>query len=503
VKRFSDDVDASVMRINGLQPESLADVAIGITKDNWSKWRTRLDELVTYPVLVITHERYRRLSVDERIRRYFTRQRHTLVIDEALQVQTCEFSRSVYNKIQSYLEFDMDGHLRVACQGLIDELARLENEPRGNQLLVCHPPGDSSAVQEFAKLIEANTSRINEVDEVKSFVRGLSVLYSRPCVYNGGRLVTQDDTRQRWGLENNVILDANGQIDYTYELDEHIHIDRQTPIVNHSKWWLYSVTFNSSRSQIRRTVNYFDVVAAEIIKRKRLSDKTLVITSKDQVDEWKRHLSVEGIELAYFGNIIGKNDWRDFTQAWVVVSPNYRMEDYAVRWAAATGRDLVDTDLTMVAKNGALRFTNQEIESIRFSTILGEIYQAVKRVNRENKLDCEVYVVHKDPEIVRQLKKNLQGIKYGGDISIDVQYKNGGKKSSADKRADRLAKHLKSLPRGMYPKTAIRQATKIDTKNFGTVLKHVKIRQLVEAGMIRIHRTSIEVLRPDTFKSVG
>jgi hypothetical protein len=462
-----------------------------------------LERLVTHPVIVITHERYWRLSIDERIRRYFTRQRHTLVIDEALQVQTYEFSRSVYNKIQSYLKFEMDNNLRAACQGLIDELAHLQNEQQGNELLVCHPTGDLSAVQEFAKLFEANRSGINEVDEVKSFIRGLSVLYSRPCVYNGGRLVTQDDTRQRWGLENNVILDANGQIDYTYELDEHIHIDRQTPIVNHSNWRLYSVTFNSSRSQIRRTTNYIDVVATEIVKRKRPTDKTLVVTSKDQVDEWKRRLSVEGVEVAYFGNIIGKNDWRDFTQVWVVVSPNYRMEDYAVHWAAVTGRDLVDVDLTMVAKNGALRFTNKEIEAVRFRTILGEIYQAVKRVNRENKLDCEVYVVHKDHEIVRQLKKLLQGINYGGDIPIDIQYRAGRRKSSNDKRVDRLITYLKTLPPGVYSKSDIRQAVGIDRKNFGTVLKHVKVRQLVEAGVIRIHRTSIEVLRPDTFKSVG
>ncbi|MCF8568605.1 hypothetical protein LLE49_28205 [Alicyclobacillus tolerans] len=56
VKPFIEDVLASVERIN--QHCGRPDVALGITKDNWSQYRDDADTLSLFRVVVITHERY-------------------------------------------------------------------------------------------------------------------------------------------------------------------------------------------------------------------------------------------------------------------------------------------------------------------------------------------------------------------------------------------------------------------------------------------------------------
>ncbi|MFP3427529.1 hypothetical protein, partial [Pseudoalteromonas sp. SIMBA_162] len=56
-------------------------------------------------------------------------------------------------------------------------------------------------------------------------------------------------------------------------------------------------------------------------------------------------------------------------------------------------------------------FKHEQIEQIRKTAVAGEIYQAIKRVNRDNSRNSLIYVFSKSQDAIDIVLKQLPGVK--------------------------------------------------------------------------------------------
>lgn len=494
VKFFIEDVLDCEKQIN---QHCGRNVAVGITSQNWNQFKDNIDSLIFYPVVVITHERYLRLSRDEKMKLAFADGRHTLIIDEMINIPTYTFSETEYRRMENILPISLHQILIDLCYPLFEKINQLRQQKPGNRLVKCRLQLNPKLLRQFKAEVEAQTFQPKDLSEVQKFIETLEVIHHHVSLYNNGRLTSYNPELKHWGLKNNIILDANGQIDKQYKYDQSVVIDRQTPVLTHENWTLHHVPFNSSMSNIKRTENYFEQICKTIVGRKKPTDKTLVVTQLKLKDELMNHLEQQGVQdiaIAHFGDIIGKNEWRDYTQVWIIANPLIPMEIYPLRWSIASQRKITCHSLEMVAekgKKGRLAFKNKDFEQIRFGCIVSELYQAIKRINRDNTRKAEVFLVNADTDVLKELCKHLKGIRMGEVIQLDVRCQT--EKSAKKDQADLLVEYLTGLHQGRYSKSEIREAVGIDKKNFARVLKNDKVKKLEWAKMIEI--TTRQIIR--------
>ncbi|HAF0292489.1 TPA: hypothetical protein G9C53_004879 [Salmonella enterica subsp. enterica serovar Typhimurium var. 5-] len=220
-------------------------------------------------------------------------------------------------------------------------------------------------------------------------------------------------------LKNNILLDANG-FDYRYTLSKKFIVKSQPKFFkyNHSTFLHYEV--NTSKKGLSRQINLpekaLDVIAS-LGKA-----KTLFVTDKESRPNleatiaeylgsigWEeaeiKEMLNETIRIDYFGNIIGVNTYKDFDNVVVLKTPNYDYLTYALMYfyfQSMNGNPIEDIDV----------FRNDIVEKIRNTAIAGEIYQAVKRVNRDNTRSSNIYVFTSNQDAVDIVLTQLPGIQY-------------------------------------------------------------------------------------------
>lgn len=167
-------------------------------------------------------------------------------------------------------------------------------------------------------------------------------------------------------------------------------------------------------------------------------------------------------------------------------------ETYALKWSCATGQSLENKNLKLTARKGRLEFHDSELESVRFNDVLKEIYQAVKRINRDNRQAAEVFILTEDERIITGLQRLMKDIQVGAPI--DPEFENRNHISSEPTRAERLEVYLMELKPGKYAKRDICDALNIAKGNLSTVLKHPRISRLESAGINRCSTRDIQRL---------
>lgn len=493
IKPFIKDVKHTVAAIN--QCNDYETVAIGITSDDWKKYRHALYTLLDVPVIVTTRERYKQLCTNRKIAKEFAN-RHTLIIDEALDVDVYSFSENDLKWAESKLPSTLHEMLLKVCDGLLIAIQRLRPKEHAHHIVPCYPKlGDGVDLRNFRAMVYANLDVVEEEsrEQVRKFVTRVEMLYGNPCYYQNGTLYARDESFHRFTLQNNIILDANGRMDATYKYDPCVSVDNMPLLTDHSQWTLTQVKFTSSASNIGQSDNYWEKVC-ELIKQKQTNNsRTFVVChNKHQgnLDEMVKRQGIN-VEIEHFGNIVGKNDWRDYDQVWIVGTPNVPAPVYPLRYAAAKGTTIPRTTIQMVRGSGKLTFADSWLESIKHSYVLCEVYQAIKRINRDNSKPAQVFVVTSDDKLISDLAAQMKNIRRTLTIQLDgVTVK--GKEKRAPKVPQLLRDWLVTASKGTYSKSSICKMFGIT--NLNRYLKHDDILQLEQSGRIIIGRHSITVL---------
>jgi hypothetical protein len=512
VKRFVEDADNCADDINSYGWNRM--IAVSISYGNWKKYQEDLNLLQTYPVVIITHSRYSRLTQNPQLRKYFEQGRNTLILDEQMDIPMFSFSKRSYKEILNSLPTHLDHKFIALCDGLFKLITELKQGKVSNRLVKvkAKPEYDTELLREFEREVTANWFHFKDEarSKVSNFISFLKALDGKTlCLYNYGRLSAFYGNSERWTLENNIILDANAEIDRRYHYAKDIEVIGFPKIFNHSDTVFHPVDFNASKSNIWKTTNYYEEIAKAIEEKHDYMHKTLIVTHKNDESELISCLKSVGLEdigrgekyngediaVAHFGAIIGKNYWREFNQVWVIASPNIPMEIYPLYWCYFAQSAIRTHKLSMLGSPGKYQFKNTMFEDIRFGCMVSEVYQAIKRINREVTMYAEMFVVHGDPAVFDAVMNELRNVKVGETVQLGIEYKQTDKQSEPkESKASKLATLLSTLPPRLYLKDEL--YVLLGWNKDGNMSKYLKDKEIVEmvnAGLIKIEHKWIVV----------
>ncbi len=149
---------------------------------------------------------------------------------------------------------------------------------------------------------------------------------------------------------------------------------------------------------------------------------------------------------------------------------------------------------------GVYRFRHKEFEQIRQTVIAAELYQAIKRINRNNDRVADVYIINNDQEILEKLIEQFNGIKVE-EYSLNIEYEISEKKVAYDKEREEnsyynnFIEFVSTLDKGVYQKKWIREQIGFSNqKTFSKlVLNKEKVIQFMAAANIEAKGQSIIV----------
>lgn len=142
---------------------------------------------------------------------------------------------------------------------------------------------------------------------------------------------------------------------------------------------------------------------------KRYGEDILVVGKKGEMGL----IDVPEENKGYFGNITGSNQWYDKKNVAIIQTHNLNDVDYILKYLHYA-KDTIEKDFPLTCKcNGRTirkiySFTDERLEKIRVRWIASEIYQAIKRVNRNMRYDTEVLIFINNENIIELIKSQMK-----------------------------------------------------------------------------------------------
>lgn len=437
VQRFVKDnqLQETVARINEFAGK---EIAIGITgEDNKSK--KSLKKAVEAQILVCSHSMYKQFC--RGLHPELISNRHILIIDERMDL---------IERLTISIEDigNLWGSFTLYEQGkLAEELAEILKEKYYHYL-----PLIGSLNKKEIYYVDFKEDDIlkyqTALDELISLVidknNKMLLMKMMHLIKNGGlffenQFHTFEDI-QYIMLENNIILDANGNFDATYRIfNELFSIQNQPLIFDYSQTTFHHFEVKTGKGSLEKYASFYQNSLEQIEFSS--GSKFLFVTDKDSVDkvqeallmkfahvgdsldEIEEFLNVK-LEIQYFGIIIGRNDFRDFDKVVILKTPNYTYLDYCTLfhyYQKLGGNPIGNIQV----------FKHEQVEAIRKSVVAGEIYQALKRINRDLSKKADIYLFCDNQETIDIVLNQLQNVQY---VKHEMTIENKRKKSDSKRR---------------------------------------------------------------------
>lgn len=397
------------------------------------------------PIVVITHQKYVVLMKDSSKRDLFARNRTTLVIDEFLStinvISLAESDIETYRALFSNDNVLLQSFEKAMYQP-IDFLTAWNKQNIERKFVTVTDKSPSKDFNTLIKLIQANVteeilkrwiqkirlekgkSNVNEkinlvslslldsLPTVKTLCEQLlqyKQLFTSMCLYCDKKLYTTDKRYKYWYLDNNIMLDASGELQIAYSLNnEEFSLQHCEKVLDHSKWKIINVPVTTTTASKERILNFYDVVNKEL---KKYGDDILVVGKKDEMSL----IDVPEENKGYFGNITGSNQWYDKKNVAIIQTHNLSDVDYILKYLHYAKTSIDETFPLSAKCNGRAEkriysFTDKRLEKVRIHWIASEIYQAIKRVNRNMKYDTDVLIFINNKEVIELLKSQMQNV---------------------------------------------------------------------------------------------
>lgn len=365
--------------------------------------------LEKYDIVIVTHERYRRLSrLYNQEKKVFQDNRHLLIIDEKLDMcKTINFSigkswvlRNKIEKIAGTTGADLYDKLVFE---LLEIIGKQNKKTIQNKGIVFET---TSNLQEMSAIVEHLTNNIliliNATKEYKNFdydevdkqtiieqIEDLREFYTDTSIIaefveNEVVLKVPNNSIKMWNLEYNLILDATASIDKTYCYDkEKFNIIHQERIYNHKYWKFLWANVNSTTYGRNKKYSNYEEVIADIMSKFLDVNNTLVVGKKidetETVSQIAKKYGVILMLINHYGNLNGSNEYRD-CKNFLNLDLNYIQDSvYVLRYLYYSKKKINN----WTTSKG--RFTNQEIDEFKTMEIVKSHCQAIKRINRDMK----------------------------------------------------------------------------------------------------------------------
>lgn len=433
VKKFNYEASQSAEFVKSID-WLCGDTAVAIDRDNWKDyWQKNIAKLKDVQVIFISHARYINLSNDEKMRKHFTDGRSILIIDEKVQFQPLIYRDNLYSKVREIIDFERRKLLDDVCQPLGEYINKRKREKEYRQVHKVRFD-DNGQVEELIEYLNdfLKVNRLSAKDRnlVEALINGLPHWYSNMNIYNNHNIATNHTDQGYWGVDgNNIILDASARLDGVYSTNkDKFKIINTAKIIDHSNSNFYMYRYNTSKTNVKKDK---DVYLKEIIQKAvdytDGKQRTLLIgyrdLSNDIVSELSKHVPLDSVwsdkknkekdpnynnqqfVVSWYGNLVGRNEFRDFDNIWLLTTPNLPMNHYPIHYMQYSGNPIGQRKLNI--KNG--KFKNSTFNDLHRGYIRAEIYQSIKRIQRNSKPAGTFHIVLNDEELIHTISKEIKG----------------------------------------------------------------------------------------------
>lgn len=459
VRCSCDDGKESMERINLVAGKEIAFAYNTETKDLLKEF-----ELNKYPILIITHQRYKLLSKRSDRRRDYTKGRSILVVDEEIDIiDPINISIKELAKVEEKIHGLKNSYIIETFNKINIEIKDMFISNRDINIL--YPQKNVvNELQELISFMNANISldHRNEINILVEELNNLKYALNQISVVDNKIIKSFNPKVDYWGLKTNLILDACSHMNPLYKIRKNFVLHNQERVFNYSNWTFNITDINSCRSSITKADNYFKEIDKHL---QELSKQEILLIGSKEIKENKTLSVNDNIKIAYFGNIVGKNDWRDLTQCYVILNPQIPFSQYILKYLFYA-KDNIDNsilgDLGRRCYGRVYRFNNPILEQIRVSQVAIDMYQGIKRINRANEKMANIYVINNDQIIMDMLLKEFVGCKTN-KYNLDVKYTISKAKEDYDKKKAERAYYtkfinlLQTLSSGKYSKNELRE----------------------------------------------
>lgn len=437
VRQFNNDCRESAYIINSISNDELAFAYNN--EDVAGKDRKIVNkQLEEYPILIITHQRYKALIHDTYQRKLFTSNRSALVIDEFLSI--IEKISLSHIDIDTYRQFfSKDAIISAAFNRAIHELEDFLITWKNENIRRFVDFKDKSPATDFKnliKLLKANIDKdrfdewkqdlliqdldlainrsllsdVNTVNQLFKNITDIKQFFVNLCLYDNNCLYTTNSNNQYWLLDNNIILDASGELQTAYSLNTNIfHLYHCEKVLDHKNWKILNIPISTTSNNKDKILNFYEIVNESV---KKYGDDILVVGKKNEMSM----INVPEKNKGYFGNITGSNQWYNKKHIAIIQTHNLSDIDYILKYLHYS-RDYIDKNITLATKCNGRRerkiysFKSEKLEAIRVHWIAAEIYQAIKRINRNMIYDSEVLIFMNNDDIIDLIRKQMKNCK--------------------------------------------------------------------------------------------
>lgn len=420
-----------------------------------SERKIKEENLSSYPVLIITHELYKRLCKDYERRQYYIKGRTNLIIDEQLDLlEVREFNTVKADEMRSNLskvrcmEDNHNYELNTIYGKIIRKLNDTISSNYQSEMTFVNIEDEQIIGKiDFLKkrlengnfpksLRKKKMNIINEVDFIRHFYNNKYVIAAN------GRLYSFNNKIDYFKLDNNILLDASGSFLELYRNSVKFKVEDFGRVVNHSDTTLTFIEENSTTSSIERDPDKYFEGLVQYVRTNTCKDDKILLIGREKVDkresiEYLRELidlDDRKIEFVNFDAMRGKNDWGNYNKCFIIHLPNSPFYNYAYQYLYYSKGELVDDDLKLQKIDTNYGFINSEVlEKFRITDVVSSIYQGLKRVNRLHNLNtkCDLYVVTNNKriqELIIKQFKNLNSVRY--ESIFDREYDNSSRKEN-------------------------------------------------------------------------
>ncbi|WP_026673770.1 hypothetical protein [Alkalihalobacterium bogoriense] len=427
-KELADEAGALKKTAQEINRYSKKKIAGYINSKMNQKHHKEVDEILKLPILVITHKMYQQIC--RGLHSNFIKDRDVLIIDEfphlveRLSVSFRDFGTIWSNahlfKNQAEIE-SMAYDLKMLLQSYQDEknyktkipLIRFNKEKH----------------LEYQALIKDCLQSAPNNPKLKTSLENLLHIIENGCMYYQSGFHTFNHDIEYKLLKNNIILDANAEFEKRYELSPLFHVVLQPKYYDYSSSTFYYYKGNTSKTSLSKKKKFFETVLNRLDLNHK--EKTLFITDKERKADYEIQLAMEYtdepvkvnqkpklgfVELEnhsavdYFGNLVGVNTYKDYQHAVILKTPYFDFPSYVLDYLFFKGEGIKDGEL----------FSADDFTKVRDSIVAGEIYQALKRVNRSNRLNSNFIVFMNNENVLQMLVNQFPNIQLIRD-EIQVQ----------------------------------------------------------------------------------
>lgn len=409
-----------------------------------------------YNIICITHNKY--INYCKSNKNDLIDKADILIIDEFPNLyEEFEIGKKELRKLQGLtLDYDKDSIDREKIEDItmyLRDYIEIANKQYGSEMTIVnlHKLRNKSKINVLKKILKSSKD-----DEVKKVCKGCIELFSHGSIFEKGIFHTYNsNVKYKLAKENNIVLDANGGFDGRYKVNENLFkLDNQSKVFDYTDSIIRHYPIKTTKTATDKYINIVQDVR-DYIKTQTSYSQCLVITDKerdikitDAQKELYEHL--EKISFTYYGNFIGKNDWREYETVWTVKTPYYRFYQYILMYMFYSGKELNgNTSCKVGNKEGEkyIVFQNKDFDDFKNSIVAGEIYQGAKRIARDGR-DCNINILIDNRDIFDIVKKQFKDIKQETKEDLKLRVKETRAKlnkiAKLEKRKKVLSNHIES-----------------------------------------------------------